>query len=338
MRNIYFRSSLFILSCVMLLSSCAYFNLSKENVIVDGKLYLPTGCTYIQMLDSLKPWVRDFKSFEKALKAKPVKHIYPGRYSLHKDATNKSLIEELITGRQDEIQITVGNYSSIYELAQKLDPLLEISDTAIINAIAQRPEAQGLDTLQMIYFLSPNTYRFYWTVKADELVNKIAASYKKYWTEEKKALLSQSHFTEMEAITLASIVQMESYKPDEQPKVAGLYINRLKLGMKLDADPTVIFTKRITAGWDKKIQRVYNKDLLLPSLYNTYMHAGLPPGPVCMPNPSAINAVLEPEQSAYIYFVADPSRPGYHLYAKTLKEQEANAKIYREWLQKNNIR
>lgn len=248
------------------------------------------------------------------------------------------MIDRLMKGEQDDIEIMVGNYASVYELSTKLDTFFETNAQQIVKAIAESPEAKGLDTLQMIYFLAPNTYKFHWTNTPEQIVSKIKEPYKKYWNPEKKALLDSSKLNEMQAVTLASIVQVESYKQDEQPKVAGVYLNRLRKGMKLDADPTVIFAKKASTDWDNKIQRVTFKDLEQISAYNTYRNAGLPPGPICMPNPSAIDAVLKPEPSDYMYFVADTSRPGYHIFAKTYSEHENNAKAYRQWVKNNGIK
>jgi len=321
------------------LGSCGYFDRSKENAPADFKLFVPTGATVQTVLDSLRPHVKELKTFESAAASLELKRVHPGRYTIAKGATNKQIVRMLQFGEQDEIQITVGNYNSVFELASKLDPLLEASAPALIKAVGNRKEARGLDTLQWIYFLSPNTYRFHWTQTPDEIIAKIVGPYEKYWTNEKRAQLQKSGLSELQAVTLASIVQLESYQKDEQPRVAGLYHNRLKLGMKLDADPTVIFAKKAETGaWTTKIERVYYKDLRIPSPYNTYINKGLPPGPICMPNPSAIDAVLFPEKTDFVYFVADPSRPGYHLYAKTLAEQEKNAKVYRDWVEKNGIR
>ncbi len=328
-----------LFALLLLLGSCGYFDRAKENIPADFKLFLPTGATYQTVLDSLRPHIDNINTFEKAAASMKLKRIYPGRYTLKKGATNEQIIRKLQLGQQDEIDITVGNYNSVFELASRLDPLLEATAPQLLAAIAARDEAKGLDSLQWIYFLAPNTYRFYWTQTPDEIIAKIAAPYHKYWTPEKRAQLQKSGLAELQAVTLASVVQLESYRTDEQPRVAGLYHNRLKLDMKLDADPTVIFAKKAQQNaWNTKIERVYYKDLRIPSPYNTYMNRGLPPGPICMPNPSAIDAVLFPEKTDYVYFVADPSRPGYHLYSKTLAEQEKNAKVYRDWVEKNGIR
>ncbi len=162
------------------------------------------------------------------------------------------------------------------------------------------------------------------------------SQYDAYWTDEKVQLAKEKNMTPAQVTTLASIVQLESAVAEEQLRVAGLYLNRLKIGMKLDADPTVIFAMKKAEGFKRKIYRVYYKNLFIESPYNTYKYKGLPPGPICMPNASALNAVLHPAQHNFIYFVADATRPGYHVYAATLQEQEVNANKYREWQNAHN--
>jgi len=312
--------------------------LQKPNAKERLVLFVPEGSNFDSVLQKITPHLEDVESFITASEKLNYIKIYPGRYTFEKGTTNKNIIARLKQGEQDEIEIMIGNYASIYELADKVEPFLATNSKAIVEAISKRPEAEGLDSLQMIYFLAPNTYRFHWTTSPEDFVEKLAIQYHKYWTDEKKELLQSIGLLEFEAITLASLVQLESYRTDEQPKVAGLYLNRLTIGMKLDADPTVIFVKKLREGWDKRINRVYYKDLNYASAYNTYKVAGLPPGPICMPNPSAIDAVLNHEKHNYIFFVADPGNPGYHLYAKTLTEQEKNARVYRKWVEEKGIK
>ncbi|MBX9449445.1 MAG: endolytic transglycosylase MltG [Taibaiella sp.] len=329
-----------VLWIVILLGLGSCHNPGKDvNVVEDEiRLFIPTGAVYRQVLDSLRPLVKDIISFEEAAAKMEYERIYPGRYTFRKGMTNEEMLNRLMLGQQDEIKITIGNYSSVYELGYKMEPLLRLKTEDIIAALSQTDEVAGMDTLKWIYCLAPDTYNFFWNVTGAEFVGKLLGQYKKFWTEERKKQLQSSGMTELQVISLASVVQLESYKADEQPKVAGLYLNRMRKGMKLDADPTVIFAIKQEKGWDHKVQRVYHKDLLRNSPYNTYLYKGIPPGPICMPNPSAIDAVLNPEHSDYIYFVADPERPGYHSYARTPQEHEGNAKKYRDWANKNNIK
>lgn len=331
-------SILWVLFWGIFLASCQNskktVNISEDEI----RLFIPTGAGLQQMYDSIQPLIQDFASFQQAAEKMKLKKIYPGRYTFTKGNTNEDIINKLINGEQDEIKIMIGNYSHISELANKVSPFLNLSADEIIQAMAEQEEIKGMDTLLWIYCLAPDTYNFHWNTSGEELVRKLIDQYKKLWTAERKNMLNKSGLTELQVISLASIVQLESYKADEQPKVAGLYLNRLRIGMKLDADPTVIFLMKKEQGWDKKIQRVYYKDLARNSPYNTYRYANIPPGPICMPNPSAIDAVLNPEQSDYIFFVADPERPGYHTFAKTGQEHEVNAQKYRDWANKNKIK
>lgn len=311
-------------------------NLSP-NIKETGKLYIPTNATFAQILDSLKPFLKNENRFEKiAKKTNYPNKIKGGRYTLSKDGNNKELLRKLSLGLQDEISIRIGNYNSIYQLAGKIAPFLETDSVQILDAIVNSEYSEGHDTAGMIFWFLPNTYNFHWNTSGKGFVEKMNQEFKKFWNQDRLEKARQQDMSIFQVVTLASVVQLESAKPDEQPNVAGLYLNRLKIGMKLDADPTVIFAMK-QENANQKIQRVYYKNLRIPSPYNTYLNPGLPPGPICMPNPSAIDAVLSPAKHEYFYFVADPGKPGYHIYAKTLSEQEANAQKYRNWLNENAI-
>jgi UPF0755 protein len=339
MKKKYFLSFLvLLLAAVLYFGSGLYQKWLSPNVVKNGKLYIPTHATYQQVLDSLKPFLNNEKTFDLAAKSKNFPAlIKPGRYSLRRQDNNKTLLRELILGRQDEIAIRIGNYTSIFQLAGRVAPLLECDSSEIVRAIEESEYSKGYDTAAMIFYFLPNTYNFHWNTSGKEFVEKMKREFDKFWTTDRLQEAKLLGRTPFEIITLASIVQLESAKPDEQPRVAGLYLNRLKIGMKLDADPTVIYAMK-KENPDQNIQRVYYKDLNIASPYNTYLNNGLPPGPICMPNPSAIDAVLNPAQHDFLYFVADPARPGYHIYASTLREQEQNAAKYRAWLNKNEIK
>jgi len=316
-----------------------YRKLYAANTIKSGKLYIPTGADYKQVLDSLVPFLDNKQDFDwLANKKKYPQLIKAGRYTIQAGISNTELINKLRTGAQDEIAIRIGNYSSIYELAGKVDPFLETDSATIISAIATDDYSKGLDTAGMLYYFMPETYNFHWNTSAKQFVQRMKQQYDRFWTNERRQLAAAQNMTLPQITTLASIVQLESAIPEEQPRVAGLYLNRLRIGMKLDADPTVIFAMKQAAGFSRKIQRVYNKNLQIESPYNTYRYKGLPPGPICMPNPSALDAVLKPANHNYLYFVADPRKPGYHIYAATLQEQEKNAAVYRQWLNERNIK
>lgn len=325
----------FVMLSLVLLASCNSF----DNVNKEGKLYIPTGASFTQIMDSIRPMLHRPESFEKYAKDKQLdKRFYAGRYSLKLGMSNEDLVNMIQTGKQDEISIRIGNYASVRELSGKMAGILEADSGSILKAIVNTPFASGIDTPKLLYFYVPNTYNFHWNTSGEQFVQKMHQEFEKFWTVERKKQAAEAQMTPLEVNTLASIVQLESAKPDEQAKVAGLYLNRLRIGMKLDADPTIVFLKKMRSGFTQKVSRVYYKDLDIESPYNTYRNRGLPPGPICMPNPSAIDAVLKPEKHDYIYFVADTARAGYHRYAKTLSEQEANAAAYRIWANNNNVK
>jgi UPF0755 protein len=308
------------------------------NVVKTGKLYIPTHAGYGQMLDSLRPFLKDTESFEWLARQKKYNlRIKPGRYTLRKNESNNEIINRLRIGAQDEIAIRVGNYSSIFELAGRVAPFLECDSQQIVAAIVTADFSKGYDTANMLHFFFPETYNFHWNTSGTQFVARMKKQYDQFWNEERIQEAKQVNMTPLSVTILASIVQLESAMADEQPRVAGLYLNRLKKGMKLDADPTVIYAMKRAEGFKRKIQRVYYKNLFIESPYNTYRYKGLPPGPICMPNTSALNAVLHPVQHNYLFFVADPQKPGYHIYAETLQQQEENADRYRKWLDQNKI-
>lgn len=318
-----------------LLLSCGQGN----NVKHEGKLYIPTGATFSQIIDSISPLLNDAKSFEKAAKNKKLdSRFYSGRYTVKTGMSNKEIIQMIQEGKQDEIAIRIGNYSSINELAGKMAAILEADSVEIIEAMVQAEYAKAYDSAQQLFLYLPNTYNFHWNTSGQQFVDKMHKEFEKFWNEDRLNKANVANMSPLAVTTLASIVQLESVKADEQSKVAALYLNRLKIGMKLDADPTIVFLKKKQTGFTQKVSRVYYKDLNIESPYNTYRNKGLPPSPICMPNPSAIEAVLQPATHNYLYFVADTSKPGYHLFANSLAEQEKNAKAYRSWADRNKVK
>lgn len=316
-----------------------YKNWLQPNTVKSGKLYVPTGANYSQVLDSLRPFLKDESSFKWLAKQKKYgANIKPGRYSIKDGESNSSIINRLRIGDQDDIAIRIGNYSSIFELAGKLGALLETDSAQLIEAMTTADFAKGQDTASLIAYYFPDTYNFHWNTSGPDFVKRMKKEYDKYWTNEKIQEAAAVNMTPLQVTTLASIVQLESSKVDEQPRVAGLYLNRLRINMKLDADPTVIYALKKADGFTSAIHRVYYKNLFIESPYNTYKYRGLPPSPICMPNKSALNAVMHSAKHNYLYFVADPQKPGYHVYAATLAEQESNAARYRNWANENNVK
>jgi UPF0755 protein len=187
--------------------------------------------------------------------------------------------------------------------------------------------------LTMFSIFIPNTYEFYWTVTPEDFVDRMYKEYKRFWTGERDKKRERSGLNRVEVSTLASIVYEETRKVDEMPRVAGVYVNRLKQGIPLQADPTIKYAMQ-----DFGLRRILYRHLKYESPYNTYLHRGLPPSPICMPSIEAIDAVLNFEKHDYIFFCARPTFDGYHNFARTLKEHNANARAYQAELNKRKIK
>ncbi|MDO5655683.1 MAG: endolytic transglycosylase MltG [Flavobacteriaceae bacterium] len=323
------------------LSSCSYFYADKQNVVKEGHLYIYPNATYQQVLDSLSLFVKDIKQFDVVARAEEMdKFVKPGRYLISEAETNKELALKLKNGKEDEVKLMVKNSPTIFHLARDVSKNIIADSLDIVEAILSHEQfvQEGLDLeTSKIYFI-PNTYNFLWLTSGKTFVDRMIKEHDIFWNDERKQKLAASGMTELEVYTLASIVQMEASKADEQPKVAQAYLNRLKQGRRLEADPTSVYAYRLEHGFDKKIQRVYHKHLKTASAYNTYLNTGLPPAPITLPNGTAIDAVLSPEPHDMIFFCADPDRPGYHSFTNSYTEHLANAAKYRKWLKENNIK
>ena len=184
----------------------------------------------------------------------------------------------------------------------------------------------------------PNTYEFFWNTSADNFREKMVREFNNFWNENRIEKAKKIGLNPVEVSVLASIVQKETPKVDERPTIAGVYLNRLSKRMKLQADPTIVYVIKRKEGFDKKIRRVLYKDLRIKSAYNTYLNKGLPPGPIVTPDFSAIEAVLNPSSHNFIFFVADVSNPGYHLFSRTLVEHNRKKRQYTKWLKENRIK
>lgn len=323
------------------LSSCNFFRGMENNVEADSFLYIKTNSDYQAVLDSLQPKLKDMVSFQKYAESKDYSQkIKPGKYKLEKGETNKSLLNKLLDGRQEEVKLMIRNEPTIFHLAGSVSKKIEADSAEIVQAIIDLAQKKGsefnAETIKM-YFV-PNTYNYWWGTPGEVFVEKMMKEFDKIWTEERQQKAQAMNMTELEVFTLASIVQLEASKVDEQPKVAKAYLNRLAKNMRLEADPTSIYAYQLQNGFNHKIQRVYYGHLSTPSDYNTYRVKGLPPAPICLPNLSAVDAVLSPDSHDFIYFCADPDRPGYHSFTNDFQEHKLNAAKYRKWLEENNIR
>ena len=238
------------------------------------------------------------------------------------------------------VRVTFNNLERIENLSSRVSKFIEADSLSLMNSFFDPNflTENNLNSESVFSIFLPNTYEFYWNTSANEFRDKMLSQYNSYWTESKKEKARLLNLSPIEVSVLASIVQRETPKVDERPTISGVYYNRLKKNMKLQADPTVVYTIKQKKGFDTKIRRVLYKDLKIKSPYNTYLNRGLPPGPIYMPDFSSIEAVLNLENHNFLFFVADVKRPGYHIFAKTNREHNRNKRQYTNWLRKNNIR
>jgi UPF0755 protein len=261
-------------------------------------------------------------------------HIHPGRYLIRRGMNNNTLINMLRGGFQDAVRVTFHNIQTVEELAGVVGRQLELDSAELVDLLKDSAfvAGYGFDTNTVISMFLPDTYEFYWNTSAKKFMRRMYREYKKFWNDRRRGEAEALGLTPEEVSTLASIVQEEVIHDDEMPRVAGVYLNRLRRGMRLQADPTVKFALR-EAGR----KRILKKDLHIDSPYNTYRYAGLPPGPICMPSKEALEAVLHAEKNNYLYFCAKDDFSGYHNFARTLSEHNRNARLYRRALNKNRI-
>lgn len=320
------------------LTDCSYIS---ENVKEDGFVYIRTGAGFDEVMDSLSGKLKNQERFSKFAKRKDyAENIRPGKYKLVKGETNFALLDKLMDGKQEQVHLMVRNEPTIFHLAGSVSKQIEADSAQIIQSIVNWAKKQdsSLDAETVKQYFIPNTYFYFWPSTGDEFVEKMMKEYDKVWNEERKRKAKDLEMTPLQVVILASIVQLEASKTDEQPKVAKAYLNRLAKDMRLEADPTSIYAYKLQNGFNNKIQRVRYGHLAIPSDYNTYRVKGLPPAPICLPNVSTIDAVLNPDSHDFVYFCADPDRPGYHSFTNSYAEHQQNAAKYRKWLEDVGIK
>ena len=326
------------------LAIAAYFSYFVYNAMFqpntafnEDRVYItvPTHSNYEAVRAQLKPLLTDIESFDAlAHRKKYNSHIKAGRFVINKGMSNNDIINS-IRSKNLPVKVSFNNQETIYDLAARVATQIEADSTSLINAMTNEAfladHNLNLETALGVYI--PNSYEFFWNTSAEAFRDKMFKEYSKFWNATKKEKAQALNLTETQVYTLASIVQKETAKIDERPRVAGVYLNRLNKKMALQADPTVIYAvKKSENNFKKVIKRVLYKHLEVDSPYNTYKYPGLPPGPIAMPDVSAINAVLNPEKHNYYYFVADVKKFGYHKFAKTLSQHNRNRQEYVRWI------
>ena len=319
----------------------AYVRYFKPNVVdFTGKkyLYIRTGSSWKEVIDSLNSHhlLIDENSFnDMAGKMGVDKKVHPGRYALEPGMSNYSLLKLLRSGVQSPVKLTLNKLRTKEQIIHKLSSQLEPDSAAFARLFSDSTflNSYGIGASQIQVLFMPNTYELYWNTSSEKVISKIAKSHQQFWNAERKARAKQLNLSIPDIITLASIVEEETNKHDEKPRIASVYLNRLKIGMKLGADPTVKF-----AVGDFTLRRILNIHTQKASPYNTYQVSGLPPGPICTPGKESIEAVLNHEETKYLFFCAKEDFSGYHNFASTYNEHLENAGRYQQALNQRNIK
>ena len=296
----------------------------KKDIII----FIPTGADFMQVMDTLTKHkvLVDEKSFVMLAKRKGYdEKVKSGRYRIQDGMSNNTLVNMLKAGRQEPVMLTFNNIRLKKDLAKKIASQIEAKEEELLNALNDTELAAkyGMDTSNIMGMFLPNTYEIFWNTTASGFVERMHEEYIKFWNKDRLAKATAIGLSPVEISILASIVQSETNVSAEMSTIAGLYINRLNKGMKLEACPTVIF-----AVGDFTLKRVLKKHTQCDSPYNTYIHEGLPPGPICIPNPSTIDHVLNYEKNDYLFMCAKEDFSGSHVFAKTNREHERNARRY----------
>jgi UPF0755 protein len=300
-------------------------------------IYIPTGAVFKQVMDTLTQnnilidsssfvWVAHKKKYDNWVK--------PGRYSIKNSMNNNQLVNMLRSGNQEPVKVLFNNIRFKEELAATISKQIEADSASIANLMNDNDflDALSFNKQSVPAMFIPNTYEFFWNTSARQFMNRMEKEYNRFWTGERTKKKDDLNLSKIEVSTLASIVDEETFRDDEMPKIAGVYLNRLEKNIRLQADPTIKF-----AISDFEVRRILKKHLKIESPYNTYLNAGLPPGPIAIPSIEAIDAVLNYDKHEYLYFCAKDDFSGYHAFAKTHAQHIVNARKYRRALNRRRI-
>ncbi len=303
-------------------------------------IYIPTNATYRDVREQLQPLVKDIGGFDAlASQKKYTTNIKAGKYAIKKGMNNNDIINSLRVNNIP-VKVSFNNQETLERLAGRISAQIEADSLQLLEVMKDSKflKENDFSSKTVLGMYIPNSYEFFWNTSAEQFRDRMLTEYRRFWNETRLEKAEKLGLTPSQVTTMASIVHKETAKVDERPRVAGVYLNRLKIGMLLQADPTVIYAvKETTGNFDQVIKRVLYKDLEVDSPYNTYKYVGLPPGPIAMPDISAVDAVLNYETHDYFYFVADVKNFGYHKFAKTLAQHNVNRQEYVRWINRQGI-
>jgi len=303
------------------------------------EFYIHTGWDYEKVGQELleRKLIKDVTAFHwVARQMNFPRHVYPGRYMIEGGMSTRELITLLRSGKQTPIKFTFVKFRTKEQLAEYVGEKLEMSSRDLLEVLNDEEflkKHNGLRPDIALTVFIPNTYELYWNISPRSFFERMYKEYKAFWNDERNAKRQKYRLSRLEVMTLASIVEEETNKSDEKPRVAGVYLNRVRKKWPLEADPTVKF-----AVGDFTLRRILNSHLQTDSPYNTYLYPGIPPGPICTPSVTSIDAVLNAENHDYMFFCAKIDGSGYHHFSKTLTEHNNYARSYHRMLNERGIR
>ena len=302
-------------------------------------IYIKTGTTYDELLFDMKSYLKNIDDFDVLAKRKKY-FVKPGKYIIKKDMNNNDIVNSI---RSNNITVNVifNNIKNLNDLAGKVSNQIEADSLSFLNSFdSEFFSNKGFNKENILSMYIPNSYNFFWNTNAERFNERMFEEYTRFWGDNNRVeKANKLKLSKKEVIILASIVNEESKENSELPRIAGVYLNRLKDNWKLQADPTVKFAAyKLDQYKNTIIRRVLNKHLRINSPYNTYRNYGLPPGIISMPSIQAVDAVLNYEKHNYYFFAADPKRPGFHSFARSLSEHKKNARLFHKDLNKKGIR
>lgn len=332
-----------VIATIVLIGGIIVYNYYQK---VFGKAITKEAVLYVKSTDSLLDIKNNIADYSKHLNTfllvaakKNFSNPKPGRYILKEGMSNNDLVNLLRSGNQTPIKLSFNNQDTLEKLAGRIAVQLETDSISLLSTFKDKAflSKNNLTEKSVLQIFIPNSYEFYWTTSPEKFRTKILREYNRFWNESRLQKAKALNLSKGEVITLASIVQKETAQKSERPIVAGLYLNRLKNGWPLQADPTIIYCIKEKKGQDYVVKRVLTADLEINSPYNTYKNKGLPPTLIAMPDISAIDGVLNAQKHNYYYMCVNVDKLGYHAFARSLSQHNRNATKYHNWLNKQGV-
>lgn len=328
-----------IMALVAVMGGIGYYYVFSPNTVVtdDGILYIRDSNSVVQVFETLRSrgYIKNPNTLSSVAKLKKFSSsVKSGKYKIRDGMNNNELVNMFRVGNQVPVHFTFNNMRTIEEFADEAQEELAVSKDELMALLTDSDVLAelGFNSNTILAMFIPNTYEIYWNIPAMDLLKRMKKEYARFWNENRMAKAREIGLSPEEVITLASIIEEETVKAEEYPVIAGVYMNRLNKGIKLDACPTLKFVLG-----DFTISRILDRHMQIDSPYNTYMYAGLPPGPIRMASIKVIDSVLNYQKHDYLFFCAKSDFSGYHNFSRTLRQHNAYAREYHRELNKRKI-